>query len=339
MAGPVPSSWEVDPERVRVFSLRDGVWQLRLPLPWHDVDHVNAYLLERDDGVVLVDCGSAGHETLRAALARAIEATGHGVEEVGVLACTHAHSDHLGQAEWVVAASGCELLLHRDHAHLYDAIRDPARIAADRVRGARREGVPADRLADFGDTAEELEGVLGATPPTAALAAGDRLTAAGAAWEVIETPGHTPSDVSFLAPDLGLAIVGDLVAPAFVPWFEYGFSHDPVGEYLASLAALEGAGAFELYLPGHGRPIADLPPVLADHREGVEEGLGRTLDAVAPGPASGYEIAARAFGPFDGPGDFRLVDQAVAYLRHLWLAGAVEREEDGRGGRLHRISR
>lgn len=337
MAGPVPSSWEVDPGRTRAFALRDGVWQLRMPLPWHDVDHVNAYVLEREDGIVLVDCGSAGHATLREALERGLEATGHRVEEVRVLVGTHTHSDHVGQAQWVVAASGCELLLHRAHAHLYDAIHDPRGIAASRLRGARREGVPADRLADFADVAEEIEGVLGAPPPTAILDPGDRLVAAGAAWEVLETPGHTPSDVSLLAPELRLAIVGDLVAPAFAPWFEYGFSHDPVGEYLASLAALEGAGDFDLYLPGHGRPIEDLPPVLASHREGVEEGLRRTVAALEAGPASGYEVAERTFGPLEDATAFRLVDQSVAYLRHLWLEGRVTREDDGHGGRIHRL--
>lgn len=338
MAGPVPASWEVDPGRARAFPLREGVWQIRLPLPWHDVDHVNAYVLERADGIVLVDCGSAGHESLREALERGLEATGHGIDEVRALACTHAHSDHVGQAEWVVAASGCELLLNRAHDHLYEAIREPERVVAARRRGARREGVPEHRLAAFADVAEEVEGVLGAQPPTASLDAGDRLRGAGAEWEVIETPGHTPSDVSLLAPDLGLAIVGDLVAPAFVPWFEYGYSRDPVGEYLASLAALERAGGFDLYLAGHGRPIDDLPAVVAAHRDGVEAGLQATLDALAAGPVGGYEVARRVFGPLDDVLDFRLVDQAVAYLRHLWLQGAVEREDDGHGGRVHRLS-
>jgi hypothetical protein len=48
-------------------------------------------------------------------------------------------------------------------------------------------------------------------------------------------------------------------------------------------------------------------------------------------------VAERAFGPFAGPTDFRLVDQVVAYLRHLWLEGLVVREDDERGGRIHAI--
>ena len=59
MAGPVPSSWEVDPGRTRAFALRDGVWQLRMPLPWHDVDHVNAYVLERDGTDVALFSGGS----------------------------------------------------------------------------------------------------------------------------------------------------------------------------------------------------------------------------------------------------------------------------------------
>ena len=62
------------------------------------------------------------------------------------------------------------------------------------------------------------------------------------------------------------------------------------------------------------------------------------MEALELGPAPGYEVAERMFGPFEDATDFRLVDQSVAYLRHLWLEGQVTREDDGHGGRIHRLS-
>ena len=60
MVGPPPSSWAVDPGAGQAFELAEGLWSLRLPLPWNDVPWVNAYAVARDDGIMLVDCGGAG---------------------------------------------------------------------------------------------------------------------------------------------------------------------------------------------------------------------------------------------------------------------------------------
>src|SRR3954471_11863333 len=96
MVGPPPESWSVPPERARAFELAPGVWQLRLPLPWPLIPHVNAYLLYEPDGPVLVDCGSAGHPSHRAALSAALATAGTQVSEVRTLVATHTHSDHVG---------------------------------------------------------------------------------------------------------------------------------------------------------------------------------------------------------------------------------------------------
>ena len=55
------------------------------------------------------------------------------------------------------------------------------------------------------------------------------------AWRVIETPGHAPSHVVLHLPERRLLISGDHVLGRIAPYFDRGFSPDPVGEFLASL--------------------------------------------------------------------------------------------------------
>ena len=43
--------------RSGVKQVAERVWRLQLPLPWAGIPHVNAWALERADGVNLVDCG------------------------------------------------------------------------------------------------------------------------------------------------------------------------------------------------------------------------------------------------------------------------------------------
>jgi glyoxylase-like metal-dependent hydrolase (beta-lactamase superfamily II) len=131
---------------------------------------VNAYLVEEDDGLTLVDTmlgGSAG--TIRAAAAR----LGRPIVRI---ALTHAHGDHIGSLDAL-------------HGELTDAkvlisARDARLLAKDL---GRLESEPPDA---------RIRGSLpGATTrPTRLLSAGDRV----GSLEVVPSPGHTPGHVAFL---------------------------------------------------------------------------------------------------------------------------------------------
>ena len=131
--------------RGRGERVASGVWRLRLPLPWPGIPHVNAWALERSDGVVLVDCGLDGPEALPE-LERALGALDAAIEDVCLLVCTHAHPDHYGLAARVVERARCELWMHPRHAHVTAALIDPEGATRLRRAAARRSGVPQDHL-------------------------------------------------------------------------------------------------------------------------------------------------------------------------------------------------
>ncbi len=119
-----------------------GIWRLRLPLPWPGVPHCNAYAVAAGDGVVLFDCGLHEPGSL-AQLERAMEQVGLHLSDVRLLVCTHAHSDHYGQAASVVEASGCELWMHPADAHM----RAQPRGSRGAPGAARRDRAPERRTA------------------------------------------------------------------------------------------------------------------------------------------------------------------------------------------------
>ena len=47
------------------FQLPNGVYHIPLELPWSTPGNVNVYLLEEDDGYVMIDCGVDGSEYLK----------------------------------------------------------------------------------------------------------------------------------------------------------------------------------------------------------------------------------------------------------------------------------
>ncbi|HEY1689760.1 MAG TPA: MBL fold metallo-hydrolase [Solirubrobacteraceae bacterium] len=333
MTGPAPDTWQVDPLLAGARLCTPGLWRLRLPLSWPGISHVNAYAIARDDGLMLVDCGTAGHPSCAKALELALQQTGYRLEDVRLLAVTHAHSDHVGLAGWVFERSGCEVWMHPAARRFYEVIREPERIEAARGRRALQEGVPPQLLPIFADVSEELE--AGGSPPAkiGELREGKRLPSALGEWEVLETPGHAPSQICLLQRERRTAIVGDTICSVFVPWFDYGLSNDPIGEFLASLDRIEALGELQLVLPGHGRPLSAIEDVLAGHRAGVAERLASTRRAVAQAGGGAFQVALEIFG--EQRSDIAKVErltEVAAYLRHLRLAGEVRREigSDGR---------
>jgi glyoxylase-like metal-dependent hydrolase (beta-lactamase superfamily II) len=325
VTGPPPTSWAVDPDTAGAREVLPGLWRLRLPLAWPEIDHVNAYLVARDDGVMLVDCGSGGDPSCLAALERAVEQTGHEIGDISALVLTHVHSDHAGLARTVLERSGAELWSHANTGHFYDVWRDPDRTEAVRSARASKEGVPSARLEAYGDVREELTGVDGVVVPDHPLVDGVEISSAFGPWEVLETPGHAPSHVSLLQRERGLLIAGDIVCVAFVPWMDYGSTPDPYGESLAALDRLDELDPVALALPGHGRPLEDLSTVIASHRVGYAAMLDSVRAALEGAPATGHELSERVHGVEDDIAAVGHLDEVLCLLRHLRLTGEVER--------------
>lgn len=333
MAGPIPSSWAVDPALAGARELTPGLWRLRLPWCWEGVDHVNAYLLSGGDEHVLIDCGPGGHPTCTAALEGALAQAGVSIESITRLVLTHAHSDHVGQGHEVVRRSGAEVWRHPDNAHVDDVLADPDLVADRRGRRARDEGVPAGERPWFTDVREETEAIVAPLAADRLLGEGLQVPTPLGPLEVLHTPGHAPSQVALLQRERRIAVVGDTLCAVFSPYCDYGFSADPIGQLLRSFDRLERLGELAFTLPGHGGPLRDPAAVLAAHHVGIEAGLQAVRRALQAGPAGAYELAGRAFGPPATPMmSFGRTNLVACYLRHLRVRGEVRRSrtDDGR---------
>jgi glyoxylase-like metal-dependent hydrolase (beta-lactamase superfamily II) len=327
VVGPPPASWAVDTGAVRAFELRPGLWHLRLPVPWHHLTHANVYAIDRaDGGVLLVDCGGAGHASAWEALARALALAGRTVGEVRELAITHFHSDHMGMAGPVAAASGCAVWGHPAHVHLFDALDAPEREYARRLAFARAEGVPHEWLDAAASVGEEVEGVEAPVRPDHPLVGGATVESALGDWEAIETPGHAPSHVCLYQRERGMLIAGDLVSTLFTTYADWGYTPDPIGEYRESIEAI-GRLDVALALPGHGRPISDLRPLVQLYRAGMERRLREVEAAVRRGPTGVWAAALEVFGAqeVDASAVWAFYETA-GYVRHLERTGRLRRE-------------
>ena len=299
-----------------------GIWRLRMSLPWPGVPHGNAWAVARDGGVVLFDTGIGGKGRLRH-LDLALAQAGFGVEDVRLVVCTHSHTDHYGLAAPIVETAGCELWMHPNWEHVRLLADDPEAALEQRLEVARQSGVPPAALERYRERrAGEETGVDAIVEPDRELVPGVEVETDLGSWQVYETPGHAPSHVCLYQPERRLLISGDHVLGRTVLFFDHGHSPDPVGEFLASLDAIEPL-AVDLVLPGHGRTFRDPEAKIAEARKQVAELGDRVREALAAGETTPFEVVAAILGEdnLNTPASGFLLQIVISFLDHMEIVG------------------
>ena len=325
-------------ELARADRVLRGLWRLRLPLPWPGVPHVNAYAIASGSGVVLIDTGIHEPGSL-GQLELALDQAGLSLDHIRLLVCTHAHSDHYGLAAPIIEASGCELWMHPNHEHMTRAAEDPEGRLERRIEVAFHSGVPAAALDRYREQRKgEGVGIAEVVEPDRDLLPGVEVETDLGRWQVYETPGHAPSHVVLHQPDRRLLLSGDHVIGRVSLYYDFGYTPDPAGEFLASLDTVEVLDT-DLVLAGHGRPVRDLPGLVAANRAAVHERIGRVRDAIAREPLTPFEIVPKLMG-VDELTPMLVswgLSETLCYLRPLELRGEVEKV-DGEDPERWRLS-
>jgi glyoxylase-like metal-dependent hydrolase (beta-lactamase superfamily II) len=253
------------------------------------------------------------------------------LEHVRLVLCTHAHSDHWGQAAPIIERAGCELWMHPRHEHATRPQEDPEAALARRIEVGRQSGVPEAALAAYADRVREMpSGVAEVIEPQRDLVPGVEIETDLGVWSVHETPGHAPSHVCLYQPERRLLISGDHLLGRISLFYDYGWTPDPAGEFLRSLDTVDALDA-RLCLSGHGRPFTDVHAHVEGNRALVAERLAGVRAALAGGaPLTVVEIIPRVYG--EQMSRFTAgwwLAETLSYLRHLEVRGEAERTPAG----------
>ncbi len=202
--------------------------------------YVNAFMLEEEDGLTLIDAGLRGNER---GIWKAIARIERKPSDVNHVLVTHHHADHVGSQAAVKKASGAEAYVHPLDAPI---------VAGEKPRPAANRASNTGRI--FGRIIERLPANNPA--PVSAdheINAGDELPMGGGV-RVIHTPGHTAGHVSFLVEGHGgVLFAGDAAANLRGrfgrPLLMFTDDMGEVKKSMRKLAALE----FDTACFGHGR--------------------------------------------------------------------------------------
>jgi glyoxylase-like metal-dependent hydrolase (beta-lactamase superfamily II) len=191
----------------------------------------NAFLIDGDDGLTLVDVGRSKAVGL---LLHTIAELGHDPAELRRIVLTHAHPDHVQGAPALREHTGARILIHAaDAGWLSDG-----RVPADGRSGAgarRFDGLSAGQWTPF--------------KPDATLEDGELI----AGLRVIHTPGHSPGHIALLHEPTRTVLVGDaLFHTGKLGYGPATFAADPAAR--ATGAARIPADVTAIGF-GHGTPL------------------------------------------------------------------------------------
>ena len=217
---------------------------------------VNNWLIPGDDGYILID---TGYENGFRRFQRKLKKTGIQLEEIKILFLTHAHDDHAGFLNDVLAVTPSKVILHPK--------------AIERLQTGQNsfEGDCSSRLALFFCRILALLGKGGHRYPPIREEYLDRLVPTGSdafktihlPFQVIETPGHTADHIALLKD--GILFCGDAAMNGFpsrkrvIIWIEN------LLQFRQSWEKILKANPGRIF-PAHGKPFpaADLEKYLPD---------------------------------------------------------------------------
>ncbi|MDN5842019.1 MAG: MBL fold metallo-hydrolase [Alcaligenaceae bacterium] len=339
------------PEPGRAVGVADGVYWIRMPLPFA-LDHINLWLL-RDEidgrtGWTVVDTGVARDE-VRALWEQVFEHVLDGLPVLRVVV-THMHPDHVGLAHWLCERWQAPLwMTMTDYAVARMWARPPDKGAG---AGGPTGNAAVQHFAQHGLTDPEAqeqirsrEGYYSSLVPDMPrsfhrLLHGHELQIGGRGWRVITGYGHAPEHASLHCEPLGVLIAGDMVLPRIstnISVFDIEPEGNPLPLYLDSLREYDTLSEDTLVLPSHGKPFRGLHERIAQQHAHHAERLAELLAACSE-PSSAMDVVPVLFRrKLDMHQLSFAMGEAIAHLHALYFEGKLRRSVDAQG--IYRFQR
>ncbi|MBS1828188.1 MAG: MBL fold metallo-hydrolase [Acidobacteria bacterium] len=308
-------------------AVMDGIWQMRLPLPF-ELDHVNVYLVELRDGYMLVDCG-LGTEESYGELTAQLGEIGVPVSAIREIFLTHTHPDHVGLAKRLLDETGAGLHMH---AAELDQLTRIARSAdkplwLDEV--LHRAGVPADLIERIEGSFDRIRRNFVELIPHRVLTGEETIEMRSGVLELVLTPGHSPGHLCLYDRGTRTLLSGDHVLQWITPNIGWLPERDALGEFYESLDRIAVYEA-ERILPGHGKIFSDLKGYVTKTKGHHDARCAQIVEALRGQAKTAHALVSDLWARPLAPFHHRFaVFEVLAHLEYLWRRGEIRREGDG----------
>lgn len=316
-----------------------GVRWARIPLPL-DLNHINVWLVETDDGCIVVDTGMAA--SIGKDAWENIERDYFSRRPLRAIFTTHIHPDHIGLAAWLQERFGVPVLMSRRTHELARAMwgGEGRALFNQAEQFFQSHGLTDATQIRAMFRPERFARMTSGMAHVERFVADEEMLRWGAGeWTALETNGHAEGHLCLSNPAQRVLISGDQVLPTISSNISFMFGHDdlnPLGSFLSSLQRLRALSEDTLVLPAHGVPFRGLRQRIDDLTGHHMEQLDK-LATLCAEPKMAVDVLPFMFRrELKDMHLFLALGEALAHLEYLVHAGRVRREL--RAGRINYIS-
>ena len=323
------------PEAGEIKKVADGVFWLRMPLPF-SLKHINLWLLEDHDSWVIVDTGVCNDET--SGLWKQIFDNHLDGKPVTRVIATHCHPDHIGLAGWLTDYWDVELWITQSEwqqARL-GVLSERETVKLLMAEHYDRLGVPKEALKRMSRIQGYFKNMNGDIPLTYHRVTGDtELQINGRTWTVLIGHGHSPEHASYYCEELDVIIGGDMLLPKITPAISVSMEEpngNPLQRFLDSLEQFYGISDKVLVLPSHEMPYHNLHTRIDElklhHKDRCQVIVDSCEESKTAMEITEIMFAHRELNDFD---ILMALGEAVAHIHLLMYQGRLKRFANDQG--------
>jgi glyoxylase-like metal-dependent hydrolase (beta-lactamase superfamily II) len=331
------------PEAGTIQNVAEGIWWLRMPLPF-DLDHINLYLLDDGkNGYALIDTGIGTKrvEELWELLLATLD------KPISKVIVTHMHPDHIGMAGYLVDKFKAPLYMSHGEYFVGRSLRGGSQGASDWQDDDYLVscGMSEEYVAKAKQNRKEGKGMGLLIRPIPLqyerLHEGESMTIADEQWQIIIGRGHSPEHVCLYSESREILISGDHVLPGISPNIGV-YSTEPnansLQQYLSTLPQFLNLPENTLVLPSHKQPFYGLhqrvEELITHHHQHLDNlrefcEQGKTIKDCLP------VLFKRKLNPQNM---MFAVAEAFSHLNYLYFAGEFTRERNAQGQLIFQLT-
>ena len=322
------------PEPGHITRLADDLFWARFDLPFR-LNHINLYMLDTDDGWVLIDCGIDNVHTkehwdalLNGPLSQ---------QRISQILVTHHHVDHIGYCGALCDITGAEAWTSAkegEHAHWLYA-HEPADFAALMVKTYTQYDLAPEAIEEVRHRGSRYREKCGVLPSFNLVEDGYQITTNAGVWTARIDKGHSDAHISLMDKNRNLFISIDFLLPRISPNISADIrdtDDDLLAHYFQYLTEMQALPEDMHIFPGHDWPFIKgnlRATALIEHHHMRLDQLEQAAKSAPLTVSTAMDVL---FGRMFGEHELYFASgEARAHLNNLKSSGRLIKQQDDAG--------
>ncbi len=274
-----------------------NIFQIKVPLPYNPLGHLNSYLVRSEGKNLLIDTGLDFPQAFQV-LRNGLKKAGVKNEDMIEILLTHFHADHVGLIGRIRKTTGnFKLMIHRVEAELSRVIVGGSEEYREKMKAfLETNGAPSSlvrNLERFHPAFQTPEAYKELATASVSLEDNQVIPVGDHNLQVLWTPGHSPGHICLYETSLKILFSGDHLLPNITPHVaKFLEDMNPLKDYMKSLDRTRKLEV-DVVLPAHEKTFKNHRLRIRQLKLHHNQRLAQLRDKLKARSSTAYTLASR----------------------------------------------